>query len=78
MQMNTLEEWLEVQGRLINIFDRKYGFKRLERYSNGDIGLVFDGVGYTADRDDFINMDLDDLPSFVNAVEQDISKFWGD
>lgn len=74
--MNTLDEWLEVQGCLINLFNPKYGFKRIERPSDKYIILVFDGVDYTAYTEDFTSMTIEELPNLVNMIEKDISRFW--
>lgn len=74
--MNTLDEWLEVQGRFINSFDDKYGFKRLERPSDKYIILVFDGIDYTAYIEAFTSITIEELQKFVDMVEKDISRFW--
>ena len=76
MQLNTLEEWLEVQGRLINCFNKKYGFKRLELTDNRKILLQFDGIECTIEYDEFIDMEIEDIPQFVTDLENSIKRFW--
>jgi len=75
MDMDTLEEWLEVQGRLLNSFDTKYGFQRLDMLPNGDIIFNFDMCVFTADRIYFTVITIDELPYLVDAIEQDIKRF---